>query len=334
MNQSGSAIAAVALMAAVAAATATATAGTSAQLQTPNDAVDGGPRGPRPTQWLALPAQLPNEPDAGAPAKKAGTCQPDNYIPSGRAEKKPRETIKTETPPRPDEEPPKELLALDKTKVVTAEPTSFGDYTLYDYEFGCEGGTDHVLDVWRSGKRYALYQNVWNYDLDRDKKLLFLHQSTRNKEGFRPFWGVVDLTTKRKTAIPPLGCPKRAFFSAGRLVGHADRYARDDELTDVCVWSLEGKPLAHLLVDLTWETNGGSGSDRYRMDDELGLLPNEPDTLYVLRSGRRWEAPTCELSLQSLTHAELSKSVDLGPVRDSKECTQHFKSQNPHLDAR
>lgn len=269
---------------------------------------------PKPPWAELAPVTSPPAASAPKPAEPA-PCQPENFIPG-------------ETPYQPitSDGTPSQLYQLasgermnihggsaENERVVTLP----APYALTSYEFGCASSTSSVLDLSRDGKRHALYQHVHSFTWYPPKQLFFFHQSERKNGQYQGFIGLVDLKTKKKTPLPALDCVSNghASFTNDRLVTYGEARAAKNGKTSVCVWSLEGKLQGRVFADLDWM----AASDEVLLD-ALGVLPRQADTLYAIHYARLEEPSTCELRLQSLTRANVSKRVGLGAAESQGDC--------------
>jgi hypothetical protein len=265
--------------------------------------------------WAEL-APLPGKVPAPKPSPaEPASCQPANFIPGETRYK--RVTVEG-SPSRLYALPRGEQMNIngwteENERVVTLP----APYALTYYEFGCASTSSYVLDISRGGKRHALYQHVSHFDWYAPKQLFFFHQSERKNNRYQEFVGLVDLKSKKKTPLPSLDCVSygNARFSGERLITYGAARAAKDNKTAVCVWSLAGKLQARVLADLDWEAASADA-----LLDRLGVLEHQPDVLYAVHYDRFGEPSRCEVRLQSLTRANLSKQVDLGVTESQGDC--------------
>lgn len=270
---------------------------------------------PKNTSWAELQPLPARPPTVKQKPAEPAPCQPENFIPGETPSKRVKQ-----------EGSPSELYELStgeqmningwqqENERVVKLPAP---YALTYYQFGCASDFSYVLDVSRDGKRHGLYQHVLGFEAHPSKPVLFFAQNERKNGRYQEFIGLVDLDTKRKTPLPQMPCVSgaNARFSGERLVTYGEARAGKDDKTDVCVWSLDGKLRGRLLADLDWMATATD-----ELQDQVGVLPKEPGTFYALHFDRfdTSSHPHCELRLQSLTRANLSRRIDLG-VSDSQE---------------
>lgn len=261
---------------------------------------------------VSLAAAPPSRPAQPAP------CQPENFIPG----ETPTKRVPLEgTPSELYELPTGEQMNIngwqkENERVVTLPRP----YTLTYYQFGCASDFSYVLDVSRDSKRHGLYQHVLGFEAHPTKPVLFFDQNERKDGNYRRFIGLVNLDTKRKTPLPDLPCVSgsHARFSGDRLITYGDARGGQNGKTNVCVWSLDGKLLSKLAVDLDWTSGAGD-----ELLDQLGVLPREPDTFYVLHHDRFNEPSHCQLRLQSLKRPAVTRQVDLGAADSPEACQRN-----------
>lgn len=268
---------------------------------------------PKPAPWAELVPVSAKAPAATSkPRSEAGGCQPDNFIPGetplGKLVEKGAERSRYEFGDGVD------LEVTDGRKKAQK-----GKLAYVTYAFTCASSTDYVLDVYRDGKRHALYQHVWGQRQHPTKPIAFWSQTERKQGKYTDFNGLLHLDTKRKVALPALGCVggTQGFFSGERLITYGEAYKGKGNKTDVCVWSLEGKLQSRLLADLSF-----SAASDYVLADEIGLLPSQPDVFYSLHKAfvaNPAEATGCELRLQSLKRPELFRRTPVGEKCTARE---------------
>ncbi|WP_375770851.1 hypothetical protein NR798_08120 [Archangium gephyra] len=262
-----------------------------------------------------LPARLPAV--ERKPAGPAG-CQPENFIPGETR----YERVELEgSPPALYRLATGEDMNINGWMKENERAVKLpSPYALTYYQFGCASEFSYVLDVSRNGKRHGLYQHVLGFDAHPSKPVLFFHQNERKNGRYQAFTGLVDLDTKRKTPLPPLPCVSgsNARFSGDSLITYGEARAGKDGKTDVCVWSLDGKPRARLLADLDWTAGAGD-----ILLDQPGVLPREPGTFYSLHYDRFGQPSHCEVRLQSLTRAGQSRRIDLGVSASPEACLRN-----------
>ncbi|MCY1074650.1 hypothetical protein [Archangium lansingense] len=273
------------------------------------------PKGGTWAELQSVPARLPAAQQK--PAEPA-PCQPENFIPGETR----YERVELEgTPPALYRLSTGEEMNINgwlkENERVVKLPSP---YALTHYTFGCAGEFSSVLDISRNGKRHGLYQHVLHFEAHPTRPVLFFRQNERKNGRYQEFLGLVDLDTKRKTPLPALPCVSgsNARFSGDRLITYGEARAGKDGKTDVCVWSLDGKPQARLLADLDW--TAGSGDI---LLDQVGVLPREPGTFYALHQDRFGNPAHCEVRLQSLTRANQSRRVDLGVSESHEACLRN-----------
>lgn len=270
---------------------------------------------PKNASWAELQPLPARPPTVKQKPAEPAPCQPANFIPG----ETPTQRVKLEGSPS-------ELYQLSTGEQMNINGWQKENdrvvklpapYALTYYQFGCASDFSYVLDVSRNGKRHGLYQHVLGFEAHPSRPVLFFAQNERKNGRYQEFIGLVDLDTKRKTPLPQLPCVSgtNARFSGERLITWGGAHAGKDGKTDVCVWSLDGKPQARLLADLDWTAGAAD-----ELLDQVGVLPNEPGTFYALHFDRfdTSSHPHCELRLQSLKRANLSRRIDLG-VSDSQE---------------
>ncbi len=268
---------------------------------------------PQPAPWAELvPTSAKASAAASKPRSAAGGCQPDNFIPGetplGKLVEKGTESSRYAFGDGV------ELEVTDGRK--SAQKGKLAQVT---YAFSCASSEDYVLDVYRDGKRHALYQHVWGQRQHPTKPLAYFAQTERKQGKYTDFTGLLQLDTKRKVALPALGCIRgtQGFFSGERLITYGEAYKGKGNKTDVCVWSLDGKLQFRLLADLYF-----SAASDYVLTDEIGLLPGQPDVFYSIHKAfvaNPAEAEGCELRLQSLKRPELFRRTDVGEKCTARE---------------
>lgn len=262
---------------------------------------------PMPAPWAELvpvsamaPAATPK------PRSEAGGCQPDNFIPGETPQGKLIEKGAESSRYACDEGV--ELEVTDGRKKAQK-----GTLAFVTYAFSCASSTDYVLDVYRDGKRHALYQHVWAFQQHPTKPIAYWSQTERKQPGqYTDFNGLLLLDTKRKVALPALGCVwgTHGLFSGDRLVTYGEAYqGQGNKKTDVCVWSLDGKLQGRLLADLSF-----TAASDYVLADEIGVLPSQPDVFYSVHKSFVEDLSTqgCELRLQSLKRPALFRRTPVG----------------------
>ncbi|HEX8819066.1 MAG TPA: hypothetical protein VF794_04005 [Archangium sp.] len=273
--------------------------------------------GSKDTAWAELQPRTARAPVAQPAPAQPAPCQPENFIP-GETPTQPVDT--GGTPARLHELPTGEQMNINGWEQENARVRTLpAPFVLTYYQFGCASDFSYVLEVSRAGKRHALYQHVLGFDVHPAKPVLFLAQNERKNDRYQRFVGLVNLDGKRKLALPRLPCVSgtNARFSGDRLITYGDARAGSEGKTDVCVWSLDGKLKARLAADLDWTAGAGD-----MLLDQVGVLPREPDTFYALHYDRFGDPSHCELRLQSLTRAKVSRRVDLGVSESPEACQQ------------
>lgn len=268
---------------------------------------------PKPTPWAELVPVSAKAPAATAkPRSKAGDCQPDNFIPGetpmGKLVEKGTESSRYEFGDGV------ELQVTDGRKKAQK-----GKLAYVTYAFSCASSEDYVLDVYRNGKRHALYQHVSGQRQHPKKPITYWVQTERKQGKYTDFTGLLHVESKRKVALPALECVRgtQATFAGERLITYGEAFKGKGNKTDVCVWSLDGKLQARLLADLYF-----SAASDFVLTDEIGLLPRQPDVFYSIHKAfvaNPAEAEGCELRLQSLKRPELFRRTDVGEKCTGRE---------------
>lgn len=197
-----------------------------------------------------------------------------------------------------------------ESKVLLPKP-----YELIIYTFGCLSTESHVLEIKKNGRRFALYQHVKSFSASPKTLTLFLENSRRLPNGhYEGFRGLIDIPSKRKTALPKLPCiEKGAQFDGHWLISRnplKDGNGPDVD-TDICVWNTSGRLQARLQTKMCW---GDCGANNCSLLDCIRMLPNDPGILSINSAFGSAAHKDCRMALINLTKPLKMKLVGFTEV--------------------
>jgi len=203
---------------------------------------------------------------------------------------------------------PQERNYQERVGVTVDLLSSSDDLTVY--RFGCASTFSYVVEVFKDKKRTNLFTHVEKYDLDDEKKYIFLINWVKNnKDEWEREVKIINLETKQKVLLPNTEC-----------VGNGGRWEGNKLLTyggmgkscpgpiKICIWDRSG--LMQTQLESYQDTVAGAGC---YLNSDFGLLPGDNDIFYgMVISSASDEADyypyiKCALALQDVKHQEKNK---------------------------
>ena len=198
-----------------------------------------------------------------------------------------------------------EMLINDFGKKNLAAP-----YGLTYYDFICASAGTDVIEIKKSGKRYALYTHVRDFSISPNNKYLYLHNTVLQKDGsWKDMHRIITIATKQSRVIPNALCNQlQSFWSDNRLLTTGTSFESQTGDQQICVWDTNGILQGRARSSLR-ENNGYIGS-------LIGVLPKQPNVMYTLNVDN--DTSMCNLYLQ-----DLKKSMNEKTIATFKEDTTH-----------
>lgn len=176
-------------------------------------------------------------------------------------------------------------------------------YKVTKYTFGCASTFSHVLDISKNTERLFLFTHVDSFSFSPDKKTLFLINSVKVNDGWKPKRRFVNLETKKETNLPFSDCSGTGYWENNNFLSyeHPAEYHYQDPIK-VCVWDKNGNVSKQLSLVLDWTVGAG-----YYLNSQFGFLPNQQNVFYSTTIYN----DKCILALQDINNQEKNKSFVL-----------------------
>jgi len=188
-------------------------------------------------------------------------------------------------------------IQKDDLKITLPDP-----YALTRYIFTCSGASSEVLEFDKNGKRNALFTHVGQAQFTPDMSKLVLFNYAKPHHGpWQHMRRVYDVRARRFTPLPMVKeTTYLADVGANAIVTYGLPHGSKKPGT-IAVWGLNGKLIRAYSAPLPLENSG-------RADGTIGLLPNDPDTLYhLMRTGENEST----LHLQDVRHPKGQRALKL-----------------------
>jgi hypothetical protein len=185
----------------------------------------------------------------------------------------------------------------DDAKTVLPEPLSLSRFI-----FTCAGGSSEALEFVKASKRYAIFTHVSQEKFTPDfSKLVLYNYAKPHHGGWQEMRRIFDIRVRRFVPLPMI---RETAFLADVANDRVLTYglAANGKPAMLAVWKMDGKLVQAYSAPLRAAANGAGTADA------VGLLPNDPATLYHLtRSGN----DECTLRLQNTEAADGRRAIKL-----------------------
>jgi hypothetical protein len=217
-----------------------------------------------------------------------------------------------------------ETVSFELQKPYTLDRTSWNNAITIFYD----------LEIKNAGVRHALYTHAEQYVISPDNNFLALKNFVQQEGAtHRKYVRIISIASKKAVALPDIGCTDDIQqWSSNRLITSSSMHTDDAggqyaQSVQICVWNTEGALLGRV------EGRNFATATTERIINQMGMIPNEPNTLYALgvfNGGSPDER--CQLAAVDLNNPSRRALLDFDPNARHYNCVFTQEDEAFELD--